>query len=69
MRWDSLAHAPRSMSLQRSLQKGRNAEAGDHSTALAQCGQAVVAGLGLGLSMSELQIVLVQRGEGGVELG
>jgi hypothetical protein len=38
----SLTHAPRSISLQRSLQNGRNGEAADHSTGRWQVGQATV---------------------------
>jgi len=38
----SLTHAPRSTSLQRSLQNGRNGEAADHSTGRWQVGQVTV---------------------------
>jgi hypothetical protein len=38
----SLAQAPRSMSLQRSLQNGRQGEAADHSTERLQVGQETV---------------------------
>jgi hypothetical protein len=34
----SLAHAPKSISLQRSLQNGRHGAAGDHSTSRLQVG-------------------------------
>ena len=39
----SVIHAPRSISLQRSLQNGRNGDASDHSTGRWQVGQGTVA--------------------------
>jgi hypothetical protein len=44
MRNDSLAHAPKSIILQRSEQNGRHFDAGVHSTSLRQVGHATVRG-------------------------
>lgn len=45
MLWDSLAHSPKSMSLQRSQQNGRKGNFSDHSSELLQVGQVSVVGL------------------------
>ena len=47
MAWAPEAHAPRSTSLQRSLQKGRYGNDGDHSTGRLQVGHCVVEGMWL----------------------
>jgi len=51
----SLTHAPRSISLQRSLQNGRNGDSGDHSTGRWQVGQGTMRG------MPQVQVDSVNR--------
>lgn len=53
IRYDSDAHAPRSMSLQRFEQNGRKADSGVHSTGLPHCGQRTVRGIGMGWLCAE----------------
>jgi hypothetical protein len=64
----SLAHAPRSMSLQRSLQNGRNGEAGDHSTGRWQVGQETDFRLTAG-DQRQVQVVSVKRTSSVVWIG
>jgi len=44
IRYCSLAHAPRSISLQRSEQNGRHVDAGVHGTAVPHCGHLMMCG-------------------------
>lgn len=53
MAWPSLAHSPKSISLQRSLQKGLNLLSGLQTTSFWQVGQLTL------LGTAELQIMTV----------
>lgn len=55
------AHAPRSISRQRSEQNGRQRDAGVHSTGVPQCGQATMRGDAIELAIAKWALDAVRR--------